>query len=248
MKNIKIVAGAVLALLFSAGCAALLLFFALGGGQSPGAPSDSGPGAFSEDPFAVPVLNRSLLALLDSDNSTLRENYYGRCYARMTQRGTARLTYLAPYLSIQFAPSDDPLDVWLDGNSEGFYEENPFVDELSIFQIDLCEEIDPKKPSLERNVSLRQLIQTDELITYALLCEVLEQTPELKHRDNAYYDAVAVSEGISEAQKNYRLGRKIAGGEEYAVFFVDGVKIRVSFINTKEEPVAFFVRMEKADG
>lgn len=244
VKNTKTIVGAFLALFLSAGCVALVLFFTLGTGPVQTAASDS---VFEpEDPFSVPVLNRTLLALLDGDNSVLRDNFYGRCYAETTQRGTARLTYLSPYLSIQFKRLDEPEDVWLEGNSEGFYDENPFVDELSIIQIDLCEEIDPKAPALERHVSLRQLIQTNQPITYTMLCEVLEQTPELKHRDNAYYDGITVSEGISSAQKTNRIGERINGGEEEALFVVDGVKIRVSFINVEDEQIAFFARLEKA--
>lgn len=244
MKNTKMIVAAFLVLFVCAGCAALVLFFTLGTGPVQSAASDSASGP--EDPLAVPVLNRTLLDLLDGDNSVLRENYYGRCYAEVTQRGAARLTYLSPYLSIRFARQSDPFDGWLEGNSEGFYDDNPFVDDLSIVQIDLCEEIDPKAPSLERHVSLRQLIQTNEPITYTMLCEVMEQTPELKHRDNAYYDGLTVSEGISSAQQTGRIGERITGGEEEAVFVVDGVKIRVSFINVEEEQIAFFARLEKA--
>ena len=75
---------------------------------------------------------------------------------------------------------------------------------------------------------------------------MLEQTPELKHRDNAYYDGIAVSEGGSSAQQTGRIGERITGGEEEALFVVDGVKIRVSFINVEDEQVAFFMRLEKA--
>lgn len=244
MKNIKTIVAAFVALFVCAGCAALALFFTLGiGPVQPAAPDSASE---PEDPFAVPVLNRSLLALLDGDNSVLRDNFYGRCYAEMTQRGAARLTYLSPYLSIRFKRLTEPEDAWLEGNSEGFYDENPFIDDLVIKQIDLCEEIDPKSPALERNISLRQLIQTNRPITYTMLCEVLEQTPELKHLDNAYYDRLAVSEGVSSAQQTNRIGERITGGEDEAVFVVDGVKIRICFLNAEEEQIAFFARLEKA--
>lgn len=244
MKNIRMIAGAILTLFVCAGCVALALFFALGDGPAQSAASDSASGP--DDPFAVPVLNQSLLDLLDGDNAALRENFYGRCYAEMSQTGAARLTYLSPYLSIRFKGLNEPEDAWLAGNSEGFYDENPFIDDLVIKQIDLCEEIDPKAPALERHVSLRQLIQTNEPITYTMLCEVLGQAPELRHRDNAYYDGVTVTEGISGAQKNNRIGERITGGEEEALFVVDGVKIRVSFINVEDEQIAFFARLQKA--
>ena len=252
MKNIKMIVGAFLALFVCSGCAALLLFFTLEGGlRSESSLSqisllDSGFSASSEDPSSEPELNRALLSLLGSDNSVLRETCSGRCYAEVTQRETGRLTYLSPYLSVQFKRQAGPFDGWLEGNAEGFYDENPFVDGLRIVQIDLCEEIDPEAPSLERQISLRQLIQTNELITYTMLCEMLEQTPELKHLNNAYYDGVAVSEGISGAQKTGRIGERITGGEEVAVFLVDGVKIRVSFFNAEDEQIAFFARLEKA--
>lgn len=239
MKNIKTIVAAFLELLVFAGCTALVLFFTLEGGP--------GAGLFGKDPFAGTGLNRDLLSLLGSDNSVLRESDYGRCYARMTQRGTARLTYFSPYLSVQFAPREDSQDVWLEGDSEGFYDENPFADDLSIVQIDLCEEIDPQVPSIEQQISLRQLINTSEPITYALLCEKLGQTPELKHRSNAYYDPVAVTEGGSYAQKNYRIGQRITGGVEMAVFRVGDVKLQMSFIKAEDEYLAIFARVEKTD-
>lgn len=257
MKNTKTIVGAFLALFVCAGCTALLLFLTLEaglnvgdilnlGGLNQSAPPDSGSGVSLEDPFSVPVLNRNLLSLVGGNNSALRETCFGRCYAEMTQRRTARITYLSPYLSVQFGPQEDPSDAWREGNAEGFYDENPFADRLSIIQVDLCEEIDPTEPSLERQISLRQLIQTNEPITYTVLCEVLEQTPELRHRDNAYYDGMAVSEGVSSAKTTNRIGERITGGEEEAVFVVDGVKIRVCFINVEDEQIAFFARLQKA--
>ena len=101
MKNRKMIVAVLLALLACAGCAALMLFLIMGGGpaQSSAADSVSGPGDLS----SASVLDRSLLSLLDGDNSVLREKYSGRCYAEVTQSEAARLTYLFPYLSIRFA-------------------------------------------------------------------------------------------------------------------------------------------------
>jgi len=264
MKKAGTLAGAVGTLILLIGCAALPLSTVSGESETASAHSGDFPSSSTSDqsspsfdssvsssaePVSEPVLNEALLSLLGSDNSTLRQYRSGRCHARLTMRGTLQLTWFSPYFSIQFAPLRDSAAGWLEGSTAGFCEENPFVDDLSILQIDLCEVIDPQIPSLEQQPSLRQLIQTDETITYAFLCEALQQTPELSHTESVFYDAAHVSGDPAaqtvDAEHDHRIGQKINGGEYTAAFFVDDVQIRVSFILSQEEYLAYGISLEK---
>lgn len=255
MKNKKLLAGIFLAVNLLAVCAAVLLFSVSEDGRPFFAQNrndaDDSAAAAPADPGEIPVLNPALLSLLDGDNAAVRQNYYGRCYAEVTLRGNFSLTYFTPYLDIHFEPEGDSADGWRQaGDTDGFYDENPLVDSLSVTRIDLCEEIDPKGPSLlGTQDSMRQLIQTTQPITYELLCTVLEQTPELIHRDNVFYDASHVfddpeARGSAE-ERAHRIGERVTGGEEVAVFVVDDVKIDVSFIRVEDETLAFYMVMEK---
>lgn len=255
MNKTKIFVGIFLAVNLLAVGTALLLFSGFEGGRTAFAPnrnnalSDSS-GLSSDE--SVPVLNRDLLSLLDSDNAAVRQTYFGRCYAELTPRGNFRLTYFTPYLSLHFAREKGSDSGWPEGYSDGFYEENPLADGLLIRRIDLCEEIDPKEPSLlGRQLSLRQLIQTTGPITYDLLCEVLEQTPELSHIGYVYYDPGFIfddPEARSAAEEGaFRGGQRITGGEDVAVFLVDDVEIKVSFIHVQEETLAFYIILQKAN-
>lgn len=256
MKKTKLLVGIFPAAILLAVCAALLLFFAFGGGRTALAQNrNDAPAGGSEglpaDQDPVPALNPALLSLLDSNNAVLRQSYFGHCYAEVTLRGNHELTYFAPYLAFRFAPEDDPAAGWRqEGDSDGFYEENPLADGLSIIRIDLCDEIDPQKPALlGQQDSLRQLVQTTEPITYDLLCTMLEQTPELSHRNNVYFDAPFVrgdpAARGAEEERVHRNDQRVSGGEDVAVFLVDDVKLTVSFIRVEEETLAFYITVEK---
>lgn len=259
MNRRRILAGAFLALALLVGCASPPpVQSPESGGDASSAnaslPTVSTPGvntALPDSDFSFSsvesapefTLNESLLSLLNSDNATLRQIRDERCYAELTLRGTLRLTYFSPYFAVQFAPETNPSDGWVEGGSAGFYEENPLADRLPIIEIDLCEVIDAQAPSIERQVSLQQLIQTDEPVTYASLCEALGQTPELSHTEDVYYDATYISGDFTasgaDAEQNHISGEKISGGTDTAIFSVDGVKIAVRFIRVRGELLAF---------
>lgn len=254
MKNTKMFVGIFLAVNLLAICAALLLFAGTGDGWTAFVPGRDGAVSGDSPDGSIPVLNPALLSLLDSDNGTLRQTYFGRCYVEVTQRKNFRLTYFTPYLAVQFAPENDPSTGWRnEGDTDGYYDDNPLVDGLLIRRIDISEEIDPKEPALlGQQYSLRQLVQTDEPVTYDLLCEVLGQTPELSHKDNVYYDASYIFDDpvarSSEEQRIHQADQKVTGGHDVAVFEVDGVEITVYFIHPEEEYLAYYVKMVKADG
>ena len=254
MKNKKMLVGIFLAVNLLAVCAALVLFAGFWDGPTAPAAGRNNAVSGAESDGSVPVLNPLLLSLLDSDNGTLRQTYFGRCYVEVTQRGNFRLTYFTPYLAVQYAPENDPSTGWRnEGDSDGYYDDNPLADGLLVRRIDISEEIDPKGPALlGQQYSLRQLIQTDKPITYDLLCEVLEQTPELEHKNNVYYDASYIFDDpearSSEEQRIHQADQKVTGGHDVAVFKVDGVEITVYFIHPEEEYLAYYVKMVKADG
>lgn len=263
MKKIELFAYAFLALTLLVGCTSPPLAQSHESGAAsstsgssavsmPGAMTalpDSGSSLSPAETAETAVLNQELLSLLDSDNAGLRQNRSGRCYTEITLRGTVQLTYFSPYLAIQFAPEGNPSDAWREEGSSGFYEENPLVDHLMVLQIDLCEEIDPRAPSVGQQTSLQQLLPTEEPITYASLCEVFGQTPALSHTDDVYYDATSISGDPAargaDAEQDHTLGEKISGGTDQAVFSTDGVRITVQFIRVQEEYFAFHARIEK---
>lgn len=263
MKKIEMLAGAFLALALLAGCTfpPLAQSHESGAASStsgssavsmPGAMTalpDSGSSLSPAEPAETAVLNQELLSLLDGDNAALRQNRSGRCYAEITLRGTVQLTWFSPYLAVQFAPEGNPSDAWQEGGAFGFYEENPFKDDLPILQLNLCEEIDPRAPSVGQQTSLQQLLPTEEPITYASLCEVFGQTPALSHTDDVY-DAASISGDPTargaDAEQNHALGEKISGGTDQAAFSTDGVRITVQFIRVQEEYFAFHARIEKS--
>ena len=255
MKNTRMFVSIFLGVTLLAICAALLLFAVFGGGRPASAPGESDApagGALSDG--SAPVLNPTMLSLIGSDNAAVRETYFGRCYAQVTLRENFRLSYFTPYLAVEFAPGDDLSAGWRqEGDSDGYYDDNPLADDLTVLQIELIEEIDPKAPALlGQQYSLRQLIQTNEPITYELLCEVLGQTPELDHKNNVYYDAGYVSGDpearSSDEQRTHRSGERVTGGHDVAVFEVDGVKLTVIFICVEDQTLTYYAKLEKAHG
>lgn len=253
MKSTKILVGIFLAVNLLAVCAALLLSAGIGDGRTASAPGRNDAVSGAAPDGSVPVLNPALLSLPGSDNGTLRQTCSGRCYAEVTQHGNFRLTYFSPYLSVQFAPEDDPSTGWRnEGDSDGYYDDNPLADGLLVRRIDISEQIDPKGPALLGEQSgLRQLIQTDEPITYDLFCAVLGQTPELDHKNHVYYDAGYIFDDpearSSDEQRIHQADQKVTGGHDVAVFKVDGVEITVYFIRPEEEYLAYYAIMEKKD-
>ncbi len=243
MKRMVQGVGAALVLALAVVCATMLLVSGLFGREA------AAPNTASEAEAAAPelTLNEKVLSLIGSDNTALRQFCDGRCFAEITPRGRARVTFFEPYLSVQFALEDDPAGIWRAGAAPGLQEENPFSDALRINQIELCEEIDPKAPFVERQPSLQQLFACDTMLTYDGLCAALGQTPELRHVDIAYYSIDAVLGSEDQQPKNERgnrtVGRRITGGEDRATFEVDGYLLTVGFLDQDGERPAFHAEL-----
>lgn len=203
------------------------------------AESSSAPGGQPAAESAPPApfeLNEALFTLLEGDNAALKQMRQGSCYAEITGRGTARAIYFEPFLDVQMIPPEEGnLAAWREGYGEGNYLENPFVDDLPVLEVTVEDEIDPLAPAVYEQESLRQLFETDSLITYAFLCEALGETPELTHSETVYY--------LAPRKENWPLGNDpglaITGGEWRADFSADGLRLTVSFIQTDGEYVAW---------
>ncbi len=238
MKRLAVPIGVGLALL----CLLLLLSLYLLGFLS--APASSAPGP------DVPelTLDEGLLALLGSENADVKQSLGGECYAEMTPRERARITYFSPYLSLQFALAREGEEVWLTGGADGVYAENPFADGLRVREIELCDEIEPDTPSLEAQPSLRQLFQCSEPLTYDFLCAALGQTPELRYIDRAFFDGDFVSAGSEpdSSGRGRQVGQQITGGQDRAEFKVDGIRLTVDFLRTEDALLAFHAIVRKA--
>lgn len=188
------------------------------------------------------TLDEALLALLSGDNAAIKQVREASCYARITGRGTACVSYFEPFLEVQLIPPETgPATVWREGYAEGICAGNPFTDELSVLEIALLDEIDPTTPAVNEQDSLRQLFCTDAKITYSLLCEELQQTPELAHTDEVYY--------LLPSQETLPLGndpgQPIMGGDWRAVFLAGDVQITVHFIQAGEKLVAYYAVLSK---
>lgn len=200
------------------------------------AASDPSAGVSESSDTAPFDLNDELFELLAGDNSLLKQMRQGSCYAEIPGRGTARVLYFEPFLDVQMLPSEEGTDtVWREGCGEGLQEENPFADDLPVIELTVMDKIDPLAPAVLEQDSLRQMFKTDELITYQMLCERLNQTPELDHTEEVYYN-----EPIPE---NFPLdndpGEKITGGDWKADFSTESVRLTVNFIQTDNELVAY---------
>lgn len=181
-------------------------------------------------------LNDELFDLLAGDNASLKQMRQGSCYAEIPGRGTARVLYYEPFLDVQMLPPEESATAWREGYGEGHQDENPFVDDLPVIELTVADKIDPLLPAVLEQDSLRQMFKTDELITYPMLCDHLNQTPELDHTEEVYY-----SEPIPE---NWLLdndpGEKIAGGDWRAEFSMESVQLTVRFLQTDGEFVAYY--------
>lgn len=210
------------------------------------APAPSAP----EPDAPALTLDEALLSLLGGDNAAVKQARGGSCYAEVTPRGYARVTYFSPYLSFQFAPAREGEETWLAGGAEGSYEENPFADSLRVRELELCEEIEPDTPSLDGQPSLRQLFRCEEPVTYELLCAALGQTPELRYIDLALYDGAFVSDDSgadADSGRNHRVGDQIAGGQDRAEFKVDDLRLTVDFLRAEDGTLlAFHVMLRRA--
>ncbi len=191
-------------------------------------------GDSAAEPEAALTLDETLLALPAGTNADVGSLRAERCYAELTKQGTARISFFKPYLSVYFAPEAGDAALWRDGMTSGFGDENPFVDELRVSRVELCDEIDTAKSVVLSQDSLRQLFQCDETITYTLLCEALEQTPELKFTSEAYYDPAVLSDDPAvhpaDAEEHHALGERIRHGAYWAVFKTGGAKLTVRFL------------------
>lgn len=187
-------------------------------------------------------LNESLLALLYSSNADVKQAREGDCYAQITGRGTACVSYFDPYLDVQMIPPDwEPAAAWREEYIAGHHEENPFVDELPVLELTLMDEIDPLTPAVEGQDSLRQLFLTDERITYPFLCDNLHQTPELAHSEEVCY----LMPSPQTLPSGNDPGQPIKGGGWRAVFLVGDAQITVHFIQSSEGLVAYYAVLSK---
>lgn len=201
----------------------------------PAQPS-SVPGEAASGEAAPLELNKALFKLLQGDNAALKQIRQGNCYAEIPGRGTAQVLYFDPFLDVQMIPPEEgTFAAWREGYSEGHQTENPFVDELPVLELTVEDEIDPLAPAVSGQDSLRQLFVTDALITYQLLCDDLDQTPELTHTGDVYYSA--------PIPENWPLGsdpgQPITGGDWCADFSANGLRLTVRFIRADGEYVAY---------
>lgn len=208
---------------------------AAGGAAEASSVSGGQPAAQSGTP-ALLEPDEGLAALLQGDNAALKQMRQGSCYAEITGRGTARVLYFEPFLDVQMIPPEEGNSAaWREGYAEGSCPENPFVDDLPVLELTVEDEIDPLAPAVLEQNSLRQLFETDALITYPLLCEELGQTPELTHSETVYYTA--------PEQESWPMGSDpglpITGGDWRADFSVDELRLTVSFIQADGEYVAY---------
>lgn len=206
-------------------------------------PLETAP-AQSDLPVPLPrlTLNGQLLALLDADNAAVKPVREASCYARITGRGTACVSYFEPFLEVQLVPPEtDPAAAWREGYAEGICAENPFTDELPVLEIALLDEIDPSAPAVNEQDSLRQLFCTGAKITYPFLCKKLQQTPELTHTDEVYY----LLPSLETLPHGNDPGQPIMGGDWRSAFLAGDVQIMVHFIQTGEELVAYYAVLSK---
>ena len=188
-------------------------------------------------PNSLPsLLDPQLLSLLSGINEALSSFRSGSVYAEITGMGAASLEYFSPYCKILFEPQDIPETVWKGSPRDGLYEENPYQDELPVYEIRLCAELDPATPAVLDQESLRQLFLTDETITYDLLCQELQQTPELKHTEPVYY-----SPREPYSAPNWEQNAEIRGGTYDVSFTVNDLEIQCSFVLQGSEYACYLV-------
>lgn len=192
----------------------------------PDATDSSGQGA--EDSF----INTELLALLGDTNAAVKARYSGDCFAGGTGLGAALLAVFTPYTEFLFTNGGEG-GAWAEDfqtnpyrDDGDIYPENPFVDGLEVLQVRLKAEYDPAANRVTNQDSLRQLLNTDATITYALLAGQLGENPPLEHFENAMYWKPGEGLGLHDRA----LGEEIPGGHFSAFFDIEGIKTELWFI------------------
>lgn len=181
-------------------------------------------------------LNLDLLALIGAENSTIKQAYSGICAGYITGMGAACLTYYEPYINFLFCQTTEP-DIWQ--NADPFlstHAENPFVDGLTVMQIVLHAQLNASGDAVASQDSLKQLFTVDAPITYALLCEALQQQPEFKHHEMVTYTAPTSFESEMETAPV-----PIQGGLYDAIFMVDDTPVTISFVKNGDDYTALTV-------
>ena len=125
----------------------------------------------------------NLPAYIGKNNKILKQEYNGECIAQISGMGGAKLTYINTGIKILFEPFDGK--VWQQEEEISQYEENPFIDELIIYRIDLIAQYDGDQIISQK--SLKQLFDTEEIITYELINNKLPYAQTLEKYDNDLY-------------------------------------------------------------
>lgn len=180
--------------------------------------------ALSSNPVDA-FVNEELLQLIGMPLSSLKdygEDYY--IYAVGDLSGA--MEYYSPYVCFYF----DPMNYFNpSGRSENSTEQDPFKrDDLPIKWIELLGEYDADTHSMTNQDSLRRLFITDELITYELLAEKLDQEPKLEYSPEGHYRTTRAFESGGGQWG------QIEGGVYNADYTVNEENIRITFISVDE--------------
>jgi hypothetical protein len=186
-------------------------------------------------PAETKFLNMALVSLPGNTNAVVKALYNGFCAARITDMGGASLTYEQPYISFLFCPvRSSPWAIENPGSDTITGESNPFRDDLVVYRVSLWDNLSSVFSG--QQTSLGQLFETERPITYALLCDKLQQTPAINETQNFAYTPVSI------AQPEKIDDTKTDGLAFYeAAFEVELRTLRVLFVQHNAEYLAFSV-------
>lgn len=142
----------------------------------------------------------------------------------------AAIEYYTPDLLIYF----DPFNLFnLSGLPQNEYKGDIFTDEnLRIYTINLLGEFDAANRHVIGQQSLKQLFVTEGVITYAQLCNVLEQKPVLDIIQNGTWEDITPNQVGT-------ITHAINGDCFRAQFLIEATPVNVGFVKKGNEYIAY---------
>lgn len=181
------------------------------------------------------TLNYEVFDLVGGLNSQLLAYRDEECLAQNVGTVTDALTLYHPYLLVYY----ESWGAEIYTNDFVFapdlkYQKNPYVDDLQIKTLIFTADRDDSTHQVVSQDSLKQLFETDDVLTYEIISACLGVSPSWEYisEQNEYsssvdFDPITSGESLSTE-----------GGSYIGTYIFEGKKIRVSFEKYKNEYIA----------
>ena len=181
------------------------------------------------------TVNYEVFDLVGGQNSQLLAYRDEACSAHNVGEVTEALTLYHPYLFVYYESQGMASYTVKNfvGASDLKYQKNPYVDDLQIKYLYLRADYDGLTHKVVSQDSLKQLFETDDVLTYELISACLGERPPLQHSPESNYGIIFDFQPMRKTELI-----PIAGGCHETTYIFEGKKIWVSFIKEKNDYIA----------